>query len=156
MRAVLWLLCACLLCTALAACGGSGGASNREQITNLFKSVDTAMARGDYATACAHLSARQQAKVVAGAKRAGVNVSSCGDALTALVKLTGISRAQLAHAFGGGSAPHVQSISIHGNQATVTYTTTGSGHTYRETDGLVRENGQWKADQIIKRSQQTG
>ena len=41
---------------------------------------------------------------------------------------------------------------MHGNQATVTFTDSVSGHPYTETDALVREDGQWKADRIIKRT----
>jgi hypothetical protein len=154
MRAVIDVVAACLVCAALAACGGSGGSagSDRQQIASMFSSVDKAMANGDYAGACGHFSSHQRATIVAGANRAGLKVTSCAGALTTLIKQTGITRAQLAQTFGGGGAPKVQSVSVRGDQATVTYITSTQGKKYVETDGLVREGGQWKADRIIKRN----
>ena len=52
-----------------------------------------------------------------------------------------MTKAQLAQAFGGGQAPKFRSVSVHGDQATVTYTATDSGKTFTETDGLVKEDG---------------
>ncbi len=86
-------------------------------------------------------------------KRAGFKASTCANAMTSLIKATGITRTQLAQALGGAAAPKVRSFSVHGNQATVTFTNSVDGHPYTETDALVREGGQWKADRIIKRSQ---
>ena len=153
MSAATRLLCACLACILLAGCGGSGGSSNRQQIANVFSAVDSAMSRGDYAGACSHFSARQQANIATGARKAGLKVTSCAGALTALIKVTGITRAQLAQTFGGSKAPKLRTVSVHGNQATVTFTDSVNGHPYTETDALVREDGQWKADRIIKRTQ---
>ncbi|MBV9414013.1 MAG: hypothetical protein JO363_03460 [Solirubrobacterales bacterium] len=117
----------------------------------MFSSVDKAMADGDFAGACARFSSHQQATIVAGANRAGIKVTACAGALSTLIKRTGITRAQLAQTFGGGAAPKVQAVSVHGNQATVTYTTSTQGRKYTETDALVRESGQWKADRVVKR-----
>ena len=155
MSALPRLLCVCLACIALAACGSSSGGSsgsNKQQITNLFTAVDSEMAHGDYTSACQHFSAHQQSNIIAGVKRAGLKASTCPEAMTSLIKATGITRAQLAQAFGGAAAPKVRSISVHGNQATVTFTNSVGGHPYTETDALVREGGQWKADRIIKRT----
>lgn len=153
MRAVIRVTSVCLVCVALAACGGGGSnaGSDRQQIASIFSSVDKAMANGDYAGACARFSSHQQATIVAGANRSGLKVTTCAAALSMLIKRTGITRAQLAQTFGGGAAPKVQSVSVHGNQATVTYTETSHGQRYVETDALVREGGQWKADRILKR-----
>lgn len=147
------LLCACLACIALAACGGSSGGSVKQQITSMFAALDSEMAGGDYSSACQHFSQHQQSNILAGVKRAGFKASNCAGAMTSLIKATGITRAQLAQAFGGASAPKVRSVSVHGNQATVTFTNSVDGHPYTETDALVREGGQWKADRIIKRAQ---
>ncbi len=155
MSAAARLTCVCLTCAFLAGCGGSGsgsGGSDRQQIAKMFSSVDTEMAHGDYASACNNFSARQQANIAAGARRAGLNVNSCAGALTALIKATGITRAQLAQTFGGAATPKLQTVNVHGNQATVTFTDSTGGHGYTETDALVRENGRWKADRIIKRT----
>ena len=155
MSAVPRLLCVCVACISLAACGASSGGSggtNQQQITNLFSSVDSEMAHGDYTSACLHFSRHQQSNIVAGVKRAGFKASTCAGAMTALIKATGITRAQLAQAFGGAGAPKVRSISVNGNQARVTFTNSVGGHAYTETDALVREGGQWKADRILKRS----
>ena len=155
MSPTLRLLCAFLACAALAACGGSGSSasSDHQQITNLFSGMFAAMARGDYPTVCGDVSHRQEAKIVTGARRAGLNVSSCADALTAALKKAGITRAQLAQMFGPGAAPRrLDSISSHGDRATVTFTQTTSGQRYIETDALVREGGHWKADQTVKRT----
>ncbi len=127
--------------------------SDNRQIANLFTSVDSEMAHGDYASACRHFSQHQQSNIVAGVKRAGFKASTCANAMTSLIKATGITRTQLAQAFGGAAAPKVRSFSVHGSQATVTFTNSVDGHPYTETDALVREGGQWKADRIIKRSQ---
>jgi len=146
-------MCVCSVCAFVAACGGSGGGgSDRQQIEKMFSSVDTEMAKGDYASACNYFSQRQQANIATGARKAGLNVSSCAGALMALIKVTGITRAQLAQTFGGAAAPKLQTVDVHGNQATVTFTDSIGGHPYKETDALVRENGQWKADRIIKRT----
>jgi hypothetical protein len=146
------LLCACLVCAVLAGCGSSAG-SNRQQITNLFNRMYTAMTHGDFGTACGYLSERQQSNVVAGARNAGVNVSSCAGALTAILKDAGVTRAQLAQAFGAaGITRRLDSVSVHGDQATVTFTESEHGQSYVETDALVRQGGQWKADRILKRS----
>jgi hypothetical protein len=153
MSAVTRFFCACLACALLGGCGGSSGSSNQQQIASVFSAVDTAMARGDYAGACSHFSARQQANITAGARKAGLNVTSCAGALTSLIKVTGITRAQLAQTFGGAATPKVRSVSVHGNQATVTFTDSLNGHPYTETDALVREDGEWKADRILKRTQ---
>jgi hypothetical protein len=118
----------------------------------MLNAIDTAMAHGDYVTACQHFSHHQQAVIVAGARRAGLRASSCAGAITSLIKTTGITRAQLAQTFGGGGAAKVRSVSVHGDQASVTYTDKIAGHTFTETDALVREGGQWRADRIIKRS----
>jgi hypothetical protein len=153
MSAATRLICACSICALLAACGGSGGGgSDRQQIQKMFSSVDTEMAKGDYASACNYFSARQQSTIAAGARKAGLNVDSCAGALTALIKATGITRSQLAQTFGGAATPKLQTVDVHGNQATVTFTDSIGGHPYEETDALVRENGQWKADRIIKRT----
>lgn len=153
MSATSRLIAGGLVCLSLAACGG-GGTSNRQQITNLFNGIYAAMAHGDFATACGYLSQRQQRNVVAGARRAGLNTSSCADALTSLLKETGVSRAQLAQALGGaGIQRKIDSISVQGNQATVTFTETSRGQKYVETDALVREGGKWRADRIVKRNQ---
>ena len=149
------LACLCLLCLAATACGGSSGtgASDRTQIVSMFTALDSAMARGDYGAACAHFSQREQSQLVAGAKKAGLRgVSSCSDAFAQLVKETGITRAQLAQTFSGSSVPKIKSLSVHGNQATVTYTNTVQGKPYTETDALVRENGSWRADRTVNRT----
>lgn len=155
MSAATRLFCACLTCALLAGCGGSGGSgsSNQQQIQSVFSAVDSAMARGDYTAACSHFSARQEGNIAAGARKAGLNVNSCAGALTALIKATGITRTQLAQTFGGAATPKLKSVSVHGNQATVTFTDSVNGHPYIETDALVREGGEWKADRIIKRTQ---
>jgi hypothetical protein len=155
MRAMFRLLAGCLACLVLAACGsGSSAGSDRDQIANLFNGMYTAMAHGDFAAACGYLTQRQQNNVVAGARRAGLSASSCSGALTSLLKQTGVSRTQLAQAFGAADVKRkINSISIHGNQATVTFTETSRGQTYAETDALVREGGRWRADRILKRGQ---
>ena len=153
MRAVLALTCGWLMCVAIAACG-AGATSDRQQIADLFNGMYTAMAHGDYATVCGDLTASQQAKVVAGAQRAGLNESSCADTLTAVIKRAGISRSQLAQTFGAGGANHkVDSISIHGDQATVKFTEQTNGRSYVETDAVLRQNGKWRADRILTRNQ---
>jgi len=118
----------------------------------MFGAVDTEMAKGDYASACNYFSQRQQANIATGARKAGLNVNSCAGALTALIKATGITRGQLAQTFGGAAPPKLKTVNVRGNQATVTFTDSIGGHAYTETDALVRENGQWKADRIIKRT----
>jgi hypothetical protein len=153
MSAATRIMCVCSVCALLAGCGGSGGGgSDRQQIEKMFSSVDTEMAKGDYASACNYFSQRQQSNIATGARKAGLNVSSCAGALTALIKATGITRAQLAQSFGGAATPKLQTVDVQGNQATVTFTDSIGGHPYKETDALVRENGQWKADRIIKRT----
>jgi hypothetical protein len=152
MSAATRFMCVCSTCLFLAACGGSGGNSDRQQIQKMFSSVDTEMAKGNYASACNYFSERQQANIATGARKAGLNVNSCAGALTALIKATGITRAQLAQTFGGAATPKLKTVDVHGNQATVTFTDSIGGHPYTETDALVRENGQWKADRIIKRT----
>lgn len=154
MRASLCLASVCLLCLALAACGGSGGSSkssNRQQISHMFVAMQSAMAKGDYTGTCQWLSQHEQAAIVSGAKKAGLNASDCAGAFQALIKTAGVSKAQLAQAFGGGQAPKISSLSVKGNQATVTYTATDSGKKFTETDALVKENGTWKADRTISR-----
>jgi hypothetical protein len=155
MSAIVRLLAACLLCACVASCGGSSASktSNKQQIESMFNSIDTAMAKGDYVSACKYFSTRQQSTIVAGAHRAGLSASDCAGALTSLIKATGLTRAQLAQTFGGGGAPKLRSVSVKGDQATVSYTSTIAGRTFLETDALVRENGQWKADRIISRKQ---
>ena len=152
MRATLRPAAVCLLCLGLAACGGSSSSSsNRQQIEHVITSMESAMAKGDYAGACGSLSQREQARFVTAAKRAGLKVSDCAGAFSALIRTAGVSKAQLAKAFGGGQAPKITSVSVHGNQATITYTATENGKTFTETDGLVREGGTWKADHTISR-----
>jgi hypothetical protein len=98
-------------------------ASDRAQIVNMFSGLESAMARGHYATACNHFSERERSQIVAGAKKAGLSsVSTCSDAFAQLIKETGITRAQLAQAFGGNGVPKIKSLSVHGDQATVMYT----------------------------------
>ena len=153
MRLVIHLVTVCLLCLAATACGGSGSpsaSSNRQQITQMFASMESAMARGDYSGACHWLSQRQQANVVSSAGKAGLKASSCAGAFSALINTAGVSKAQLAQAFGG-RAPKIQSVDVRGNTATVTYTDTLGGKQVTETDGLVREGGTWKADRTISR-----
>ncbi|MBV9606253.1 MAG: hypothetical protein JO027_14150 [Solirubrobacterales bacterium] len=142
-----------LLCVGLAACGGSGGgnSSPTQQIQHVFASMQSAMAQGDYASACQSLSQREQATVVSGAKQAGLKASDCAGAFSALIKTAGVTKAQLARAFGGGQAPKIKSVSINGNHAIVTYIATDSGKTFTETDALVKEGGSWKADRTISR-----
>jgi hypothetical protein len=153
MRATLCLATVCLLCLGLVACGGSSGtgSSNRQQIQHMFASMESSMAQGDYAGACNWLSEREQATVVSGAKQAGLSAADCAGAFSALIKTAGVSKAQLTQAFGGGQAPKIQSLSVHGNQATVTYTASDNGKAFTETDSLVREGGSWKADRTISR-----
>lgn len=142
----------CLLCLVPVACGGSsGGTSDRQQIQHMFASMQSAMAQGDYSGACRWLSQREQGTVVSGAKRAGLSVTDCAGAFSALIKRAGVSKAQLAKAFGGGQAPRIKSVSVHGNQATVTYTATDNGQTFTETDAVVKQGGAWKADRTISR-----
>lgn len=153
MSAVRRVVCVCLACLAVAACGSSSSSasSNRQAITHMFLSLQSSMARGDYAGACHWLSQNQQATIVSGAKRAGLNASGCAGAFSALIKSAGVSKAQLAQTFGGTQAPKFHSVVVHGNQATITYTATMGGQTFTETDGLVREDGTWKADRTISR-----
>ena len=155
MRGFAGITCLCLLCVALAACGGSGSSatSDRQQIANVFPTAFAAMARGDYSTACSYFSAGEQAKVVAGAKQAGLKASTCAETFTALIDRYHVTKAQLAQTFTNGRVGMVHSISIHGDKATATFTDTSGGKTYTETDALVREGGKWKADHIVKRSQ---
>lgn len=151
MSTAIRIACGCLVCLALAACGGSSGdsaSSNKQAITHMFLAMQSAMARGDYSGACSWLSQRQQSSIVTGAKKAGLNASDCAGAFRALISTAGVSKAQLAQAFGN-SAPKIRSLSIHGNQATVTYTDKDNGKTFTETDGLVKENGKWRADRTI-------
>lgn len=146
----------CLLAVVVTACGGSGGgapASDQHAISQMFASIDTAMARGDYATACNDFSRREQATLVASAKQGGYDVSSCPGTFAALIKATGITRGQLAEAFGTGPGLKIDTVTVQGNQATVSYTDRLGDRSYTETDGLVREGGTWKADRIIHRSQ---
>ncbi len=154
MSAVLRILCACLISVAVCACGSSNssGASDRAQIEHVFVALESSMAKGDYAGACNQLSSHQETVVVSGAKAAGVSAADCPSAFSALIKKAGVSKAQLAQAFGGGNAFKFHSVVIHGNQATVKYTTTTGGKTITETDTLVKENGAWKADRTISRT----
>jgi hypothetical protein len=159
MSAMLRLACAGLACLVLASCGGGGGSggstgSDRQQITNLYKATFAALARGDYAAACSYFTAKEQAKVVTDAHRVGLQASSCADTFTALINKYKVPRSALAKTFGAaGKIVKVRSISIHGDKATVTFTSTSGGQSYTETDALVREGGKWKADRILKRSQ---
>jgi hypothetical protein len=151
MRAPVRLGTICLLCLGLVACGGSShNSSNRQQIQHMFASMESAMAHGDYPGACRWLSQREQTKIVSGAKQAGLRASDCAGAFSALIKTAGVSKAQLAQAFGN-SAPKIRSLSVHGDQATVTYTDKDNGKTFTETDALVKENGKWRADRTISR-----
>lgn len=150
MNAAIRIVCGCLACLALAACGGSSGSSNKQQITHMFVAMQSAMAKGDYAGACQFFSQRQQSSIVSGAKKAGLKASDCPGAFRALISTAGVSKAQLAQAFGS-SAPKIRSLAVHGNQATVTYTDQDNGKTFTETDGLVKENGNWRADRTISR-----
>jgi hypothetical protein len=135
MSAAAWLLGVCVVCVCLAACGGSdSGSSDRQQITSIFSAVDSEMAHGDYTSACNRFSQRQQSNIVTGARKAGLKVSSCAGALASLIKMTGITRAQLAQTFGGAATPKIHSVSIHGNQATATFTDSLDGHPYTETE----------------------
>lgn len=146
----------CLACLTLAACGGSSSSagSDQQQIANLYKATFAAMARGDYATACSDFTTREQAMVVASAQRVGLNASSCAGVFTALTTKYGVTRAELSKTFGAaGKIGKVSAISIHGDNATATFTGTTGGKTYTETDALVRQGGKWKADRILKRSQ---
>ena len=156
MKVILGLLGIGLACLALAACGGGGGSSgsDRQQIENVFNGMFSAMQQGDYGRVCGYLSQRQQNSLVSGARQVGVTASSCSDALTSLLKKAGLTRAELARAFGlSATKRKVDSLSVHGQKATVTFTETTGGHTYRETDSLVREGGKWRADRIVKRTQ---
>lgn len=156
MSAPIRLLCACLVCACVAACGGSGShpaGSDRQQIVGLFNGLYTSMEHGDYTTACGYLSQRQQDNVVASARKAGLSVSSCANGLTAIFKAAGLSRSQIANIFSSGPNRKINSISVRGDQATVVFTESASGHTYVETDALVREGGRWRADRILKRTQ---
>ena len=103
--------------------------------------MQSSMAKGDYAGACKWLSQREQSTVVAGAKQAGLKATDCAGAFLALIKSAGVSKAELAKAFGGSQTPNIKSVSVKGNQATVTYTATDNGQTFTETDGLVKEDG---------------
>lgn len=153
MSAALRIACVCLTCLALASCGGSSGASassNQQAISHMFVAMQSALARGDYAGTCDWLSHRQQSRIVSGAKKAGLKVSDCAGAFRVLITTAGVSKAQLAQAFGG-SAPKIRSVSVHGDQATVTYTSSTGGKPFTETDGLVKEGGAWKADRTISR-----
>ena len=143
----------CLICLVPVACGGSsgGGSSDRQQIQQVFASLQSSLAQGDYAGACRSLSQREQATVVSAVQRAGLSAGDCAGAFSALIKRAGMSKARLAQAFGGARAPKIRSVSVHGNQATVTYTATGNGSSFTETDALVREGGAWKADHTISR-----
>ncbi|HKO29092.1 MAG TPA: hypothetical protein VJU80_16660 [Solirubrobacteraceae bacterium] len=153
MSAAIRIACGCLVCLALAACGGSSASSassNKQAITHMFVAMQSAMARGDYAGACSWLSERQQSSIVSGAKKAGLNASDCAGAFRALISTAGVSKAQLAQAFGS-SSPKIRSLSVDGDRATVTYTDKDNGKTFTETDGLVKENGNWRADRTISR-----
>jgi len=154
MSAAFRILCACLISVAVCACGSSSssGTSDRAQIEHVFVALESSMAKGDYAGACNELSAHQQSVVVSGAAAAGVSASDCSGAFSALIKKAGVSKAQLNQAFGGGGAFKFHSIVIHGNQATVKYTTTTGGKTFTETDALVKQNGAWRADRTISRT----
>jgi hypothetical protein len=151
MRAAVRLATACLLCLGVVACGGSSGSSDREQIQHMFASMESAMAQGNYGGACQWLSRREQATFVSGAKRAGLKASDCAGAFSALIKTAGVSKAQLAKAFGGGQAPQIRTLSVKGDRATVTYIAKDNGKPFTETDALVREDGSWKADRTISR-----
>lgn len=144
------IVCGLVVCLALAACGGSSASSNKQAVTHMFVAMQSAMAKGDYAGACRWFSHRQQSSIVTGAKNAGLPASDCPGAFRALISTAGVSKAQLAQAFGSG-APKIRSLSVHGNQATVTYTDTDNGKTFTETDGLIKENGGWRADRTISR-----
>jgi hypothetical protein len=153
MNAVIRIACGCLLCLALVACGGSSGSSassNKQAIAHMFVAMQSAMAKGDYAGACQWFSRRQQSSIVTGAKKAGLNASDCAGAFRALISTAGVSKAQLAQAFGS-SAPKIRSLKVNGNKATVTYTDKDNGKTFTETDALVKENGNWRADRTISR-----
>lgn len=153
MRATLRLATICLLCLGLAACGGSsGGGSDRQQIQQLFDSIESDLAHGNYAGACGAITQREQATLVSAAKQAGLSASDCAGAFTALTKAAGVTPAQIAQAFGGGQAPKIKSLSVHGDQATVTITAIENGKTTTETDALVKQDGAWKADRALSRS----
>jgi hypothetical protein len=150
MSAAFRIACGCLVCLALVACGGSSASSNKQAITHMFLAMQSAMAKGDYSGACQWFSQRQQSSIVTGAKKAGLNASDCAGAFRALISTAGVSKARLAQAFGS-SAPKIRSLSVNGNQATVTYTDKDNGKTFTETDALVKENGNWRADRTISR-----
>jgi hypothetical protein len=153
MSTAIRIVCGCLACLAIAACGGSSGSSassNKQAISHMFVALQSAMAKGDYAGACQWLSERQQSSIVSGAKKAGLKASDCPGAFRSLISTAGVSKAQLAQAFGN-SAPKIRSLSVHGDQATVTFTDKDNGKTFTETDALVKENGNWRADRTISR-----
>jgi hypothetical protein len=117
--------------------GSEAGGAEREAVLSAFHEYLTAIARRDYATACAHLSDRTSAaleRLAPGPRRAGCEAV-----------LPGLLAASAATVAAEQNEARVVRVRLEGSEAFVLYRAPGA-HLY--VLGLVRERGRWRSTTV--------
>jgi hypothetical protein len=115
-----------------------GGGSDEQTVRRVATEYDSALASGDFATACGDSSTKAKAALVAAVARAGVtSATDCPSALKAALSASPVAT-QVAKTIKLGA------IHVTGNMATIDTTATVSGRTIATKAYAVKENGAWK------------
>lgn len=124
-------------------CGG-GGSSDAQQIRQLYPSMSSAMHQGNWSDVCSDVSYERQSQWVAQAQSAGIEATSCSQALTkTFAGSPGIVQSLAVDP--DGLSFTLRSLAVHGNTATGRLEANG------RFDGLVsfvREGGRWRLNTI--------
>lgn len=135
------LACIAGLAMSLAACGG-GGSSNAQQIRQLYTGAISALAHKNWSQVCSDMTREQQTQVVARARSSRLSASTCPQALTK-VAAADPSWAASVRLLNNAIKLKVQSVSVHGNQASARVAASYHGKTSVGSQSFVRQNGRW-------------
>lgn len=125
----------------LAACG-SGGSSDAQQIRQLYTGAISALGHSKWSQVCSDMTETQRTRIIAGAHSSGLSAGTCPQALTKVAAADPSWTASV-RLLNNGLKLKVQSVAVHGNQATARIAASYRGKTSVGNQTFVRQGGRW-------------
>jgi hypothetical protein len=143
-RPISFLAAAALL---FAGCGGGGGQTAAEHAAaTALEGYLSAIARGDYAGACARLTDDAKEKIARRSRAPSLSLpgTTCPQQLRGLVRF--VPQPQRGAVLGVVAGAKVRNVHVNGAAATADVRATFSGHTQDQPVDLVRVGNAWLVD----------
>jgi hypothetical protein len=129
-------LTAALLTAVLAACGEAPEVA----VEKSFRGYHAALLARDFATACSYNSPEATTKLLASLRTQAIEAASCEEAFSTIYAEEGASAA----ADGVGNSVQIQSITVNGDEATVSWTAELDGEQRPAKTTMRRAEDRWQ------------